>query len=254
MGKTGNDFFFKRHPKIVKNHDDALKRVGPDEGFEYRIKPDDPEFNPIGIYCYKCGEFHRSPYEGKWIHPDVPLRVGKNWAKAHDIQSIIESRSIIFERKIGKKSLSPQTWVDTDSFKPQSGWVPYQIISKSGEVTTIGKIHSAIKIKNTKPKDINIPKGFVIYTTKESDQSVHEILASIMNYTPQSLINSYYPSDITGYDYRRPLDLKGPTPKISYWSVYNERGNAEILLKRIREQFPDDGQVKIEIPYGVELE
>ena len=252
MGKTGTDFFSKRYPKIVKKHDDALKRVGPDDGFEYRIKPDDPEFN--GIYCYKCGEFHRSPYEGKWRLPDRPLEIGMKWAKAHDIQSIIESRSIIFERKIGKKSLSPQTWVDTDSFKPQSGWVPYQIISKSGEVTTIGKIHSAIRIKNTKPKDINIPKGFVIYTTKESDQSVHEILASIMNYTPQSLINSYYPSDITGYDYRRPLDLKGPTLKISYWSVYNERGNAEILLKRIREKFPDDEQVKIEIPYGVELE
>jgi len=239
---------------IVKDHEDAKKRAGWSEGFEYRIRSDDPEFDPIGIYCYKCGEFHRSPYEWPWIHPDGPLRVGKNWAKAHAIQSIIESRSIIFEKKIGKKTLSKRTWVEDETFKPQSGWVPYQIISKSGEVTTIGKIHSAIKIKNTKPKDINIPKGFVIYTTKESDQSVHEILASIMNYTPQSLINSYYPSDITGYDYRRPLDLKGPTPKISYWSVYNERGNAEILLKRIREQFPDDGQVKIEIPYGVEFE
>lgn len=150
MGKTAAQYILETEPEIEINHGIALAEAGWYNGFEYRILSDDLEFNGIETekWCDKCKEFHRSKIEGKWIRPDRPLKIGKNWAKAHHIQSIIESRSIIFEKKIGKKSFSPQTWVDINSFESLGDWMPYLNISKTGKVAIVGETHTPIKIKN----------------------------------------------------------------------------------------------------------
>ena len=99
-----------------------------------------------------------------------------------------------------------------------------------------------------------LPEGIIIYTTKESDSAIHEIMAYAMGYTPQSFINTLSPAGIEGYDYRREIPLTRPTLKTPRWRGMNGRINAPgILIRRIKEQFPNSKQVKIEIAQGVEL-
>src|SRR5208337_793825 len=146
MGKTAAIYKLETEPEIEINHEKALVEAGRYLGFEYRISSDDPEFSKTKEYCDRCKEFHNSPIEGKWIRPDRPLEIGKNWANAHHMQSIVESRSIIFEKKIGKKSYSPRTWVDWETVGPKGNWVPHLTISKLGKVTPVGEDHTPRKI------------------------------------------------------------------------------------------------------------
>jgi hypothetical protein len=147
MGKTAVTALLELRPEIEEKFIKATLRAGWYDGFEYRISSDDPKFNRTESECDKCKEIHRSPFEGKWIRPDRPLEIGKKWAKKHQIYSLIESRSSLFEIKVGGKTVYQGTWLDPDSFRVQGGWVPFQIISESGMVIPIGETHRPIKLK-----------------------------------------------------------------------------------------------------------
>ncbi len=103
-------------------------------------------------------------------------------------------------------------------------------------------------------KNRSTPDGIIIYTTKESDDGVHEMVAYAMGYTPSSLINSHYPAGIEGYEYRRPIPLMRPSYKVPKWTAFGQRiQNPSLLIQRIQEKFPNESDVKIIIANGVEL-
>lgn len=145
MRKTAVTALLELRPEIEEKYLTATLRTGWYDGFEYRISSDDPKFNRFENECNECREIHRSPYEGKWIRPDRPLEIGIKWAKKHHIRSIIESRSSLYEIKVGGTTVYQGTWVDPNSFKQQGEWEPFQIISESGKVNTIGETHRPIK-------------------------------------------------------------------------------------------------------------
>jgi len=100
-----------------------------------------------------------------------------------------------------------------------------------------------------------LPDGIVIYTTKETDEGVHGIIAFAMGYTPASLINPHKSSDREGYDYQRSIPLTRPDVKHPTWRAMGERIQVpNTLVKRIIEQYPDTSKVKVEVAQGVELE
>ena len=103
---------------------------------------------------------------------------------------------------------------------------------------------------------ITLPDGIVIYTTKKSDDGVHEILAYALGYTPSSLINMHHPAGIEGYDYRRSIPLNRPTIKRPKWVGMGGRIDAPgTMVKRIQERFPESAkQVKVEVAQGIQLE
>ncbi len=106
-----------------------------------------------------------------------------------------------------------------------------------------------------KLEPISLPDGIMVFTTKESDDKFHELLAYAMGTTPTSLLNMHYPSQLPGFDYRTSITLSRPTTKIPHWRAMGERIQApNILIKRIHEQFPDDKQIKIIIAQGIQLE
>jgi hypothetical protein len=148
MGKTAVSALLELCPEIEEKFQKATIRAGWYDGFEYRISSDDPKFYPTENKCKECKEIHRSRYEGKWIRPDRPLEIGIKWAKTHHIHSIIESRSSLYEIKVGGTTVYQGTWVNLDSFKPQGRWEPFKIISESGKITNIGETYRPIKIKN----------------------------------------------------------------------------------------------------------
>lgn len=107
------------------------------------------------------------------------------------------------------------------------------------------------------PNDLkyrSLPDGIVIYTTKETDDPVHAAIAGAMGYAPSGLINPHSPANLTGYDYRRALPLMRPSVKVPRWSAFGGRiGNPSLLIQRIKQEFPDETKVKIEIAQGIEL-
>ena len=91
--------------------------------------------------------------------------------------------------------------------------------------------------------------------TKESDQIIHEMIAHAMGIAPNTLYNMNYPAGIEGYDYRRAIPLTRPTTKIPRWTAMGGRIDAPgTLVRQIKEKFPDERQVKIEIAPDVKLE
>jgi hypothetical protein len=147
MGKTAVAALLELRPEIEEKFRKATLRAGWYDGFEYRISSDDPKFSPNENKCNECKEIHRSPYEGKWIRPDRPLEIGMNWAKKHHVQSIIESRSSLYEIIVGVKTVYQGTLLVLDSFRPQGDWEIFQTISESGKITPVGETHRPIKLK-----------------------------------------------------------------------------------------------------------
>ncbi len=99
-----------------------------------------------------------------------------------------------------------------------------------------------------------IPDGIIIYTTKESDEALHAVLAYAMGYTPASFINIHKPAEKEGYDYIRLVSLVRPTIKHQKWRAANGKIHEPgVMVKRIREQFKDVKRVKIEVAQGVDL-
>lgn len=137
------------------------------------------------------------------------------------------------------------------------------------DVSKILRKHRGVELKPTRIREdlgvsdfsleeaeepTTLPDGIVIYTTEESDQGVHEMLAYAMGYTPNSLINLHNPAGIPGYAYRRSLPLSRPTIKKPSWRAMGERiAEPATLVKRIKEKY-SDVQARIEIAPGVELE
>ena len=102
---------------------------------------------------------------------------------------------------------------------------------------------------------LSLQEGIVIYMTKESDQIIHEMIAHAMGIAPNTLYNMNYPAGIEGYDYRRAIPLTRPTTKIPRWTAMGGRIDAPgTLVRQIKEKFPDERQVIIEIAPGVKLE
>ena len=137
------------------------------------------------------------------------------------------------------------------------------------DVTKILRGHGGASFKGTRIREdigpaemlvddvepLTLPEGIVIYTKKETDQQVHDAVAYAMGYTPNSLINMHHPAGIEGYDYRRALPLTRPTLKNPTWRAMGERIKSPgTLVKRLKEQFPTEQNVRIEVAQGVEFE
>ena len=102
-------------------------------------------------------------------------------------------------------------------------------------------------------KNRSIPDGIIIYTKKENDDAVHEMVAYAMGYTPSSLINSHYPAQLAGFDYRRVIPLMRPHYSNPVWTAFGKRiGSPKTLISRIQEKY-DEPEVKIIVANGIEL-
>jgi hypothetical protein len=100
----------------------------------------------------------------------------------------------------------------------------------------------------------SLPDGIVIYTTKETDDDVHGMLAFALGYTPTSLINLHHPSELTGFDFKRSIPLTRPTTKNPTWRGMGERiAEPGVFVKRIKEKYPDGKSVLVEVAQGIDL-
>ena len=123
-------------------------------------------------------------------------------------------------------------------------------------ISNLSRILNEIGLPEEEEEEpLSLQEGIVIYMTKESDQIIHEMIAHAMGIAPNNLLNMHKPAGIEGYDYRREIPLTRPTTKIPRWTAMGRRIDAPgTLVRQIKEKFPDDRQVKIEIAPGVKLE
>ena len=129
-----------------------------------------------------------------------------------------------------------------------------KIFPKTRVRQDIGKVISTEEEEDLNSlKNRSIPDGIVIYTTKDVDDAINEILATAMGYEPQGLINSHYPAGIPGYDYKRNIPLVRPSYKVPVWKAFGGRiGNPSLLVTRIENTYPEE-KVRIIIANGIEL-
>lgn len=122
-------------------------------------------------------------------------------------------------------------------------------------ISNLSSILNDIGRSEEEEEPLSLQEGIVIYMTKESDQIIQEMIAHAMGIAPNTLVNMHRPAGIEGYDYRRALPLTRPTTKIPRWTAMGKRIDTPgTLVRQIKEKFPDDRQVKIEIAPGVKLE
>jgi len=123
-------------------------------------------------------------------------------------------------------------------------------------ISTLSSILNDIGLSEEEEEEpLSLQEGIIIYMTKESDQIIQEMIAHAMGIAPNNLLNMHRPAGIEGYDYRRAIPITRPTTKIPRWTAMGRRIDAPgTLVRQIKEKFPDNRQVKIEIAPGVKLE
>lgn len=242
-------------PEISRRYHAAVYRSGWYRGYEYRIITDDSKLNLSENRCDECGEFHKTIREGQWIRPNRPLEIGKNWARMHHVKSIVERRSLIFERKKGKKTVYQGTSINYDSFQPQDEWHFFATITNEGQIEGFtGTLTADEKIRESDNRDryTSYREGIAIYTDDISDDYIHSLIAGAIGCNPENLYNGHMPSEDPQYKYQRYLSIH--REKSMKWTAMGGRMKSPMsFVKAVRDRFPYDEHVKIDFLESVDF-